>query len=259
MFESEADLPLFETENCSKKLKEEPDNNEYRNISLVGSVKENRLVTSIGLGGRLHSAMFDSGAQCSLIPVEILVEAGIAYQPLDDEFILGFGSSGPTKVLGKVSIAIEMHGLNLKPCEFLVLESIKLSGMIMLGVHFLKKNEFILDLKHRRVRKRLDDGTIWDCYIDENSKNCRIVWSNLPLSVASATTIQPKCIENVNASWSYPDIVKRPCCACCSCNQELLFLDEKESNQHLQLISGIFPAANNMIEALVVNLSLIHI
>ena len=72
----------------------------YRNIAVVGQFTENRLVTEITVEHEKSLAMFDSGSQSNLIPLELLTSQGIFWQPETDIRIVGFGSGEPVQVLG---------------------------------------------------------------------------------------------------------------------------------------------------------------
>ena len=211
----------------------------YGHISLVGGVTENRLVTRLKLGDVECKVLVDSGAESNLIPLELLESAGISFRSELGLQVRGFGSGTSTEVLGRVRTSLNLHGYQSGESEFLVMHGAHINSFVILGTPFIRSNGLIIDIKRRRLRKEFIGGTVWDCYMP-NETSFRIVWSKLPLTIKQPGVLRPNEIKLLKAQWDYPEGFENA--NSCHVNEpEFYFVDETDASPYLQMFSGLVP------------------
>ena len=211
-----------------------------RDVSLVSQLGENRLVTMVSLGTNCYGrALLDSGAEKSLIPDSFLYENHIMFERVDDTTVQGFGHHNLSKVKGKVSLPVTVHGIAMETCEFLVLDSNHLGGLIILGVDFLRENCINLSLKDRRISKTWDSGMRWDCNVTETGSALATLWSRVPCYASETRTVEPNKTEAISVKWNLPVTEDFKTGFIHQSGSNLLIFDEEQEENYLQVFCGL--------------------
>ena len=113
------------------------------------------------------TAYLDTGAHVCIVDYKLVQKYHLKIDYNRTPGIKGLGESDYTKTVGVIKEPINLHGLELKPVEFLVIKNCKFP--ILLGGNFFGENQLKFNVLRRRISKNFTAGQKVEIYLPKNS------------------------------------------------------------------------------------------
>ena len=188
-----------------------------------------------------QNALLDTGAQFNLLPESVVRLQGWTMETAENITVHGFGRNNKSSALGRITLPVVVHGMKMCLSDFIVVDAAHTGGLVILGADFVRTNKLCIDLKYRRITRKYEDGTIWECYLPSDQYRCRHVWSAVPCYAAESITVSPNDTKDVAARWSLPPEWTGDCTSCsvsCEADGEVFVFDEDEEPAY-QVMAGL--------------------
>lgn len=212
---------------------------------LVSAVPSRPIVrASVRVGDRQLTAVLDTGAGQSIIGSRFVDTENIV--PCD-EVIQSVGNH-VTQTLGKTTVCVNMHGVNLELTDCLVLHDQESPITLIIGRDAMEKYGLCLNLESNSVSARTADGSKWTIYLPLDPKEACACLSTAvqccaaqDLQIASGDTVELKCTAQLPAA----------CTLCEGGSRQHVFSGQQAGASNLDFIEGIIDTSD--IKVLVCN------
>lgn len=179
-----------------------------RSICIVGSTSVPLLRVPLTLpNGKVLPALIDSGAQHCLLSEDAFNKEHFNINPNKLFKIKALGEEEGIVSLGIVELLVSLEGIEMR-VEFVVVPTgVKLNADIVLGVDFLQRNSWEIDMTNRKMTKHYPDEVCCDIY-DLGDGTCRRTFRNVRCVAACTVTVEPYQSERLPLRLDVSDEIR---------------------------------------------------
>ena len=152
------------------------------------------LIVKVRMNNLDLNALIDSGATTSLIRSKFISDS-IKPGSHQNQSVFGLGGT-KVEVKGEVSETISIFNEDFK-AKFLVVDPNDIDYDIIIGVDFLKRHKFKINLAQRKIIVTRHDDAIMNVYLDEFNKITKIMMEKVPVYCSEKTNLKPNEIVKV--------------------------------------------------------------
>ena len=153
------------------------------------------LIVKVRMNNLDLNALIDSGATTSLIRSKYISDT-INPGSHQKQSVFGLGGT-KVEVKGEVSETISIFNEDFK-AKFLVVDPNDIDYDIIIGVDFLKRHKFKINLAQRKIIVTRHDDAIMNVYLDEFNKITKIMMEKVPVYCSEKTNLKPNEIAKVH-------------------------------------------------------------
>lgn len=137
------------------------------------------------VGGKQVKALVDTGATHNFIKGRLTEEIRLQVNQGEAITIRGLGTT-EFMTRGDIEAEVSIAGLTIGVGKFLVAPDNIINNHIdiVLGLTFLKKFQFVIDVSKRQLSKHNEDNSTWHIWADEEGQVTRIVKERVPVCAA---------------------------------------------------------------------------
>ena len=165
-----------------------------KDVYLIGEPETPRMWVKIGLNGKTIRGLIDTGAQKSLLH-ESLVHKFFGTCPNLVEsttLVKGVGESVGVKVVGELTGKVDIKGMKLVDMSLMIMPlSMNMSSPLILGMDFLRQNNFMVEPGGRILCNRFPDGSWADWMIDSDGNPLELRLNRSKCVLTTSVEVQP--------------------------------------------------------------------
>ena len=198
----------------------------------------------VEIENKQFQAIIDSGADCGMISLQVLKSTGLKFKTESND-IKGVGATNLIKTLGKVTLAVKIHGIWFEPVLFYVMPEAKHD--VILGGNFCIKNHLKIELAREKITRLYEDGTTVSIYLNNNNEPCRVVLDQMPCFTTSQQVVKSE-YDILKSNVSQPSLLEQiEVCSTCSTHrtQEFFFQGSELRGGDVQSLSGLMTKENS--------------
>ena len=142
----------------------------------------------VQINGKEVKGLIDSGATISLIKSSLVKDLKINNIDNESKYITSLGNNR-ISVSGLIDITVNIFGIEMM-AEFLIVNDENIGNDLILGMNFLKKNKFAINMNKGRITITKQDNSKLTIKLNENNKVVNTWRENIPVYAKSNVTLR---------------------------------------------------------------------